>query len=236
MNPKEQSKERKGLDFDKIEFLISDWDGTLTDSMSAYTKSFAGALNEALGIDIEDSREYFLSTAGEPLSNQLKTAARRFAGVEIQDSTPLENTFWRNLTGFKPDIIPGAKEFLTKLKKREVKIIVWSGTKTDVLQEKIKLLSFSGLVDYAIGNEPGSSTLVKGPGLFSKIAEYFGISEDELRQKSVVLGDGIGDIKAGISVGVPTIGIVKTQSKDELGSAGADLIVNNLESLTEFFQ
>ncbi|MEK7112470.1 MAG: HAD hydrolase-like protein, partial [Patescibacteria group bacterium] len=184
MNPKKQGQGREKLDFEKMEYLISDWDGTLSDSMLTYTASFTKTLNEAFGIASQDSRKYFLSTAGEALSNQLRVAAKNFAGIEIQDSTQLENTFWRNLTGFKPDIIDGAKEFLTKLKKRGIKIIVWSGTRTDVLKEKIKLLSFSGLIDFAIGNEPGSSSLVKGPGLFAKIAEHSGVSEDELRQKS----------------------------------------------------
>lgn len=236
MSTKEQGKKREALDFEKMGYLISDWDGTLTDSMPAYTASFSKTLNEVFGIASQDSRKYFLSTAGEPLSGQLREAALTFAQVNVEDTTGLEEQFWRNVKGLKPDILPAAKEFLTQVKKRGAKIVIWSGTRTDVLREKIELLSFSRLVDYAIGNEPGSSSLVKGPGLFAKIAEHFGISEDELRQKSVVLGDGSGDIKAGLAVGVPTIGIVKTQSKDVLENAGANLIVDNLESLTNFFQ
>ena len=234
MTPKEQGQERKELDFGKIEYLISDWDGTLADSMPAYTESFVKTLEETLNIQREDSQKYYLSSAGEPLSYQFREAARRFAKV-ITDSTYLENKFWRKLEGFKPDVLPGAKEFLAQVKKRGVKIIIWSGTRADILEEKIRLLSFSDLIDYAIGSEPGNLNLVKGPVLFAKIAEHFGISEDELRQKSVVLGDGIGDIKAGIAVGVPTIGIVGPQSKDALRTAGANLILNNLESLTELF-
>ncbi|MFZ5932716.1 MAG: hypothetical protein ACOYT7_01405 [Patescibacteria group bacterium] len=50
MNPKEQGKESSEIDFAKVEYLISDWDGTLTDSMPAYTKSFSTTLAEAFGI------------------------------------------------------------------------------------------------------------------------------------------------------------------------------------------
>lgn len=236
MNPKEQGKERKELDFGKIEYLISDWDGTLTDSMPAYTESFSKTLERVFGIQKEVSRQYYLDSAGDSLSSQLRETARRFAQVKIEDTTQLEQQFWQNLTGFKPHVLPKAKEFLAQVKIRGIKIIIWSGTRPDVLEEKIKLLTFSSLVDYAVGSEPGSSNLVKGPGLFAKIAEHFGVSEDELRQKSVVLGDGSGDIKVGLALGVPTIGIVGTQSKGVLENAGANLIVDNLEALAKFFK
>lgn len=236
MSTKEQDKKQEELDFEKIDYLISDWDGTLTDSMPAYTESFSKTLNEVFGVARQDSRKYFLSTAGEPLSSQLREATLTFAQAIVENTTGLEEQFWRNLKGLKPDILPDAKKFLAQVKKRGRKIVIWSGTRTDVLREKIELLSFSNLVDYAIGNEPGSLSMVKGPGLFAKIAEYFGISEDELRQKSLIMGDGVGDIKAGLAVGVPTIGIVKTQPKEVLENAGANLIVDSLQALSKFLK
>ena len=236
MNPKEQGPERKELDLGKIEYLISDWDGTLVDSMPAYTESFSKTLEEALGVRRESAKRYYLSTVGSPLSKQLKEGAKRFANIDVDDTTNLEKEFWRNLTGLIPEIIPRAKEFLTQVKRKGIKIVVWSGTRGDVLEEKIRLLSFSSFIDYSIGNEPGSSTLVKGPGLFREIAEYFGINEDELREKSLVIGDGSGDITAGKAVGVTTIGIVRTQTAQAFQEAGADIVVNGLEELISLFK
>lgn len=236
MNPKKQGKERKELDLGKIEYLISDWDGTLADSMPAYTESFSKTLQEAFGIQSEGSKRYYLSTVGSSLSDQLREGAERLANVNVGDTTNLEKEFWRNLTGLIPEIIPGAKEFLAQVKRKGMKIVVWSGTRGDVLKEKIKLLSFSSFVDYSIGNEPGSSTLVKGPGLFKKIAEHFGINEDELREKSLVIGDGSGDIAAGKAVGVATVGIVRIQTPQAFQEAGADIVVNGLKELISLFR
>lgn len=224
------------INFSKFSYLISDWDGTLTDSMPAYTESFSKTLNNTFGIQGETSKEYYLDSAGDSLSSQLREAARRFAGVKVEDTTQFEQEFWQNLSGLRPDVLPGAKEFLAQIKKKGVKIIIWSGTRTDILEEKIRLLSFSSLVDYAIGNEPGSLNIVKGPGLFKKIAEHFGVSEEYLRQKALVIGDGNGDMEAGKTIGATTAGIIKTQTQKTLEEAGADVVVNNLLELAGLFR
>lgn len=230
MKLEESSKSiSKDVDLLRVKYIISDWDGTLVNSMQAYATSFAETIGTKFNIDRESLKSYFQSTAGRPLSQQIKQVLERFANVEIEDTKELEEIFWQNLNGMKPEILPGAKKFLTALKQKRLRIIIWSGTRTDILKEKINLLSFSTLVDYYIGNVPGDEALVKGPGLFRLIAEKFGITPKELASKSLVLGDGIGDIEAGKAVGAITAAF-------RLENSNADFVFNNYSQIINKLQ
>lgn len=74
--------------------------------------------------------------------------------------------------------------------------------------------------------------MVKGKGLFSVIAKHLGLSTDQLRGQSVVIGDGKGDMDAGREIGCPTIAIPK-KPEDEKGliNAGADFIIPQISDL-----
>lgn len=233
MNPQENKPEAKEQELSHIEYLISDWDGTLVDSMPAYTDSFAKTLHLKFGIDKDQLKTYYKRAAGRALSHQIKEVVQSFAHVEVEDTRQLEEEFWQNLVGMKPEILHGTKEFLSKLKQKGLRIIIWSGTRTDVLGEKINLLSFSPLVDFYIGNVPGDENLVKGPGLFKLIAKKFSIPTDELARKSLVIGDGIGDIEAGKAVGAITALFVRTGINTDVRDLGANFVFDNLEALAD---
>ena len=219
------------VDFSDIKYIVTDWDGTLVDSMGAYTKSYVKTLNSQFGIDPKTLEEFYWETAGSPLSWQFKEGAARFARVKIKDTKNLENLFWENLTGLTPEIVPGAKNFLSQLKEKGFKVIIWSGTKTEVLEEKINLLSFSSSADFYIGNVPGDQNLVKGPGLFRLIAEKFSYPAEKLARKTLVIGDGEADMKAGCAIGAKTAGFTRLKTVEQLKKAGADFVFDDFPEL-----
>jgi phosphoglycolate phosphatase-like HAD superfamily hydrolase len=223
------------INFSKFSYLISDWDGTLADSFKPHTESFIKTVHDSFGVGKEKAKEIYFNTDGKPLTLQIKKAAKT-VGFNVSDTLPYEDKFWENLKGLMPETVPGAKEFLTLLKNKGFKIAVWSGTKTDILHERIDLLSFFSLVDFYIGNEPGNKTQVKGPFFFTKIAERFGIPEEKLREKALVIGDGTGDMEAGKAVGATTVGIARKQPKEQLIKAGADMVVMDIEELGRLFK
>ena len=223
------------INFSKFSYLISDWDGTLADFFKLHTESFVKTVHGSFGVDKEKAKEIYINTDGTALTLQIKKAAKT-VGLNVPDTLPYEAKFWENLKGARGEAIPNAKEFLTLLKNKGFKIVVWSGTKTAVLHERIKLLSFSSLVDFYIGNEPGSSKQVKGPFFFTKIAERFGVPEEKLREKALVIGDGTGDMEAGKAVGATTVGIARKQPKEQLIKAGADMVVIDIEELGRLFK
>lgn len=228
-NPKE-------IDLSHARYIICDWDGTLVDSMQSYADAFWEVMRqEFAGIDEQQAREYYLSKPSGVLSNQFKEAAKMFAQKEVIETSDLESKMWSAVLDLGPPrVIEGAPEVLKHLKVKGTKITVWSGTRTDVIGQKLLQTGLGQYVDFYIGNEPGSETLVKGPGLFAKIADHFGISINQLQRQSAVIGDGENDMKAGQAAGVPIlIGIEGLKTPGQLKAAGANLVIPQISSLAK---
>lgn len=214
----------ENVDFSNISYLISDWDGTIIDSMPAKTESFIKVVNEKFHADPATLRQFYNSTAGMPLSFQIKECVRKFANIQIDNSLPLEEEFYRNLEGSRSIILEGAKDFLKKIKQKGLKVVIWSGTTTKILGKEIFNHSLSQYVDYYIGNVMGSNKLIKGSGLFRIIAEKFVVTEEELAKKSLIIGDGNGDVLVGKQVGARTAAF-------RLQKSGADFYFENYSEL-----
>lgn len=223
----------KEIDLSNVRYIISDWDGTLADSWPEATAAFTNVMLEKFGIDPKISEEYYNETAGRALSGQIKDAAKRFKFIDVENTLKLESAYFTyRMTLPPPKVIVGTPEALKDLKEKGFTIVVWSGTRSDVLEDAIEKTGLKQYINFSIGNYPGSDVMVKGKGLFAKIAKRLGISTDQLRIQSVVIGDGKGDIDAGREVGCPTIAIPK-KPEDEKGlvKAGADLIIAKISDL-----
>lgn len=229
---KKEKPEPKEIDLSNVRYIISDWDGTLVDSMPTYAAAYSRLMREKFGIDEAESGKYYLSTAGTVLTNQIKDGAKNFAGQQVEDTLELENLFWSYQIGSStPQVIAGAQETLRELKERGYTIVVWSGTRSDVLVDALERTKLEEYISFSIGNEPRSSTKVKGRGLIDEIAASLKIPLDSLLSQSVVIGDGVGDIRAGIEINCPTIGILKTQPREKLQAEGADFIIPQISDL-----
>jgi len=132
-----------------------------------------------------------------------------------------------------PKQIPGAKEFLEGIKNIGFHIAIWSGTREDILKKQIKALGLDPFIEFSVGNPMDTTAKDKAP-LFPQIVDFYKIPKEELIEKSIVFGDGVGDIEAGKEVGVTTAGFIKNpENKDKLENAGADLLVKNFEEFLE---
>lgn len=224
----------KEKDLTKVSFVICDWDGTLVDSMPAYVRCFVKALEE-FGIDPDILKNYYMSTSGTPLHNQIRDVVKKFAGKDLTDSNELEKQFFDHYLQMGDiQTLDGAKDTLVCLKKNGYKIVVWSGTRTDILGNKLKQTRLGDYVDFYIGNVPGDDRMVKGPGPFAQIAKHFQIPVKKLQRESIVIGDRIGDIEAGKNSGTRTIGL--GPQREKLAQAGADFTISNIDELPSLFK
>jgi phosphoglycolate phosphatase-like HAD superfamily hydrolase len=225
--------EDKKIDFSNKKYLISDWDGTLVESVENILEAFSTVMLEKFRVKKEDSINLVVKTNGRSLSSQFKAAAEILAGVTIEDSRPYEDAFWEVMGDSIPRQIEGSKEFLEEIKKIGIHVVIWSGTRTDILERQIKALKFDPFIDFFIGNPAGTLAKNKAP-LFLQIVDFYKIPRDKLIEESFVFGDGIGDIEAGKEVGTATVGFSNNgKNREKLGNSGADLLVENFEELLE---
>ena len=219
----------KEVDLSAVKYVISDWDGTLVDSLSAYLECFLKVM-EDVGGDSGKLRNYYLSSQGRALSQQIKDAAKSFAGKDIEDTKDYEAKFFDFYVQMgEIEVLGGASDTLKYLKEKGFNVVVWSGARTDILGKKLEQTGLGRFVDFYIGNVPGDDKLVKGPGLFGEIAKHFGLDTEQLRQESIVVGDGIGDIEAGKKSGAKTVGL--GVNGDKLKEAGADFVIKDISEL-----
>jgi len=224
---------RDSPDYSKINYIIFDWDGTIVDSMSVYTKAFSTVLSRKFGISENASSQYYKNSAGKTLSVEFVQAISRFADKRIRKTEQLEKEFWKILEGdLNANLIEGAKETLQGLKVKNRKISIWSGSKEEVIKSQIIKLGIDDLIDFCIGTKSGPNQTTKGPDFFKIIADYFKINVKDLRNQAIVVGDGPGDMEAAKKCGVFAIGVLKTTSKENLEKAGADLIIEKISDLS----
>lgn len=215
-----------------IKYIISDWDGTLVDSMQHYADSFADIMDKNFKVDTTAIKAYYLSTSGMALCDQFKEAAQKYANQSVENTQFLEEEFWNHqMESAPPPILNNVQKTLELLKEKGLIIVIWSGTRTDILGRKIKQTGLDRFITFYIGNTPNSDIQVKGPFLFEKIAQHLKISAESLRKSSLVIGDGIGDMIAGKNVKVKTIGVLKTTPEEKLKKFGADLIIESFSKL-----
>ncbi|MBI3283189.1 HAD family hydrolase [Candidatus Curtissbacteria bacterium] len=226
--------DRKEKDLSGIKFVISDWDGTLVDSMPANTECFLEVMAE-IGGDPGELRNYYLSSAGSALTKQIKEAAKKFANKNIEDTRELEAKFFDYyLQMGEIRVLEGAFEALKFLKENGFKVVVWSSQRTDIIAKKLEQTGFGEFVDFYIGAVPGDDLKVKGPFLIEEIAKHFQIPVEQLKRQSIVIGDGVADIVAGQNSGAKTVGLGSQGPR--LQEAGADYVIRDIGLLPDLLR
>lgn len=117
-----------------------------------------------------------------------------------------------------------------------VQVIREYGVKTAVLTNKPHKLAlpmvnslFPGLFDLILGQRDGVPTK-PNPTAVEEIIRHFGV----LKSDCCFIGDSSVDILTGKAAGLFTVGVTwGYRTKEELESAGADLILHKVEDLTE---
>ncbi|OGH08296.1 MAG: hypothetical protein A2152_01285 [Candidatus Levybacteria bacterium RBG_16_35_6] len=228
--------QKEKIDFSKKQYLISDWDGTLVESFENILEAFATVMEGEFKVKKDDAKEFMTVTNGATLSSQFIGAAKKFTNKDVEDTIPYEEAFWKLMEGKTPKTIEGTRDFLEKAKEMGIHITVWSGTRSDFLEDQIKTLGLEFLIDFWVGTSSGTAAKNKAP-LFSKIIEFYKIPEVDLIEKSIVFGDGKGDIQSGKDLGIQTVGFLNNgKNNQKLEGSGADLLVERLSDLLQKFQ
>lgn len=212
-------------DLSKIEYVLFDLDGTVTDSSEGITKSVQQALDKE-GIHEE------LCNLKKFIGPSLRYSFGKYTDDPVQRDRMLANYRARYSTiGLKEvKLYDGMKELFSALKNAG-KHVVLASAKPEVFC--IEILKYLGVYDAFefVGGADLEGTRDDKTILLKYVLDNIGKPPAE---KCVMIGDRFYDIEAGRNNDMPTIGVrFGFAESGELEKAGADFIVDTVADLQE---
>lgn len=207
----------------KFKFGIFDLDGSIIDAMSAYTKVFSESLNSKYGIDIKDSRKYYINSTGTPIDVQFKYMLEKYSKPTDKISQ-LVDEFFDIVNRVDVVLFDNAKDIIIELFNRGFKLFITTGSETVDAKKRLEKTELIKYFSFVLG----SSEIPKGPEHIKKFSQLIGLSVEEFSKQAFYCGDGLRDMFIAKMFDIYAIGIAQTVSKEKLFEAGADVAVDRI--------
>lgn len=210
------------------DILLFDLDGTLTDPGEGITNSVAYALNK-FGITVEDKKELY-NFIGPPLIDSFM----KYYDMNYEDGLKAVEYYreYFGVTGiFENTMFDGIPELLETIKKSS-RIISLATSKPE--QYAVRILDHFGLTKYFdfIGAATMDESRSKKADVITYTLEKLNVTD---KSNVVMIGDRHHDIEGAKLNGIDSIGVlVGYGDKEELMTAGATYIADNLEDILNF--
>lgn len=183
---------------------IFDLDGTLLNTLTALSYCTNHVVRDyGLG---EIPTEEFKWMVGDGYRNQMKRALTYLGDTEL---VHLEETCKNYIDFFSRHCLyevkpyDGIPELLEELKKKELKLAVFSNKPNQQAIDNINGIFGEGYFDYIAGQIDGIPKKPDPSGAW-KIAEQFGVKPEEC----IYIGDTNTDMKTGTAAGMYTVGVL----------------------------
>lgn len=210
-----------------MKYILFDLDGTITDSQEGIKNSIEYAL-KYFNIEINDRSEL-----DKYIGPPLRQSFMEFAGLSEKDSHTAM-TKYREYYGpkgiFENRVYDGMEELLFSLKNKGNKIILATSKPWIYAEIILEHFNLKKYFDFVAGSELN--------GVRTKKADVIKYAVDKYKiplSKAVMIGDREHDISGAKKNGLKTIGVLYGfGSREELTSAGADYIAENVENIREY--
>lgn len=203
------------------QFIFFDFDGTLVNTINGTRESAIYALNH-FNISVSDAENIGKIFCGPPLKETFKKY--NVNDEDIEEAINLYRKYQSENTIECNELYNGIQEMLNILKKKGKKLIIVTAKLEQTAIKILKYLDIFKYFDMVAGATADSSRITK-----REIMKYAinNIEPVDLT-KSIMIGDRVSDIKAGIENNMDTIGVLYgMDTKELLENAGATFLVNN---------
>lgn len=217
-----------------FEYAFFDLDGTLTDPSLGITNSIMHALRR-MGKPIPPRKELY-RFIGPPLI----PAFEEFLGMTC-DEASLALEYYREYFGvtglFENTVYDGVAHMLDTLVNTGVKIVLATSKPEEYAAKILEHFSldkyFTGVYGATMDEKRVAKADVISYGT-ELLSEKFCVSSGYIRSHGVMIGDRKHDIEGGHKCGLSTVGVLwGFGSREELETAGAENIANDLPSLID---
>ena len=208
------------------QYFFMDLDGTISDPKEGITKSVAYAL-DYYGIKVEnlDTLEKFI---GPPLSDSFQ----EFYGFDREkslDAVEKYREYFKDKGIFENELYPGMEQLLKTITEQGGKIVL-ATSKPEVFAKRIlEYFHIDKYFTFAAGSTL-DTTRNKKEDVIRYALDSLGIAAEE----AIMIGDRKHDVIGAKENGMACIGVLFGYGdREELESAGADVIVETVEELEE---
>ena len=211
----------------KIKGAIFDFDGTLVDSETLYTKALiytSKEMNELTDID-------FSSMAGYQ-TNDIKRMLREKNYIIPTNFFENAEKYFRRIIETDLETFDGVIEILEKLK--NIDIVIASNSNIDYVTRMSKKTSISKyIVGYSCHNETLKAK--PEPDLFLNAFEILKSRNNDITKDDVVIfEDSLAGIDGAKKTCIKIIAITNTYKREELLKHGADIVVDKISEAINY--
>lgn len=221
-----------------LEYLLFDLDGTLTDSSEGITKSVQYGL-QCVGIEVTDLNE-LLKFIGPPLDYSFREFYN-LSEEQIQKAVEKYRERYNAVGKFENVLYPDMVSLLKDMKKRGKHLAVASSKPEVFVRQILKHFNIEQYFEVIVGSGLDGSLGTKGEVVKEALRRLFVKEEGEkvvldnqICEKTAMIGDRRFDVEGGKENGLITIGVeYGFQKPGELKEAKADYIVRTVDELHE---
>jgi len=199
-----------------IKAIILDWSGVVSDDLNLVYET-TNRIFKKLGkkfMSIDQFRESF----DLPYMDFYRS-------LGIKDEKSKLDSMFKQIfikSGKKPRPLPYAKKMLTWLKKKDIKLAVFSSHPQELLDEQIKYYGMSGIFSCVIGSAHDKRSFI------AKFIEKLAVEKEE----TLLVGDMAHDIEAGNLAGLMTAAVLSGYHKrGKLETKGPNFILKDIRDL-----
>lgn len=214
-----------------FEYILFDLDGTLTDPKLGITSSVQYALR-ALGIE-EPSLDKLEVFIGPPLSDSF----REFYGLDEEQMITAVDKYRERFAAqgiFENEIYPGIPQMLADLKEKGKILAIASSKPTLFVERILDHFEIRKYFDYIVGSNMDGTRGRKEEVVEEALRQMLpvGMAPAKKRDTVAMVGDRKFDIEGAAAHGITSVGVSFGYAPEgELEQAGADFIVNSVQSL-----
>ena len=212
----------------KLEAAIFDFDGTLVDSETLYTKSLiatASKMNVLQDVDFESMAGYQTQDMYNIL---IKT---HYVPDNFFDETA---DYFHKIIETDLETFDGVMETLERLK--NINIVIASNSDIDYVRNISNKKGFSKYIkDYSCHNEKLKAK--PEPDLFLNAFEILKKLNKNLKKENVLIfEDSLAGVEGAKKTGIKIAAITNSYSKEKLLEKGADIILNKINQIFDYIE
>ena len=212
----------------RFDTILFDLDGTLTDSGEGILNSAAYAL-EILGRPVAD-KSVLTPFVGPPLRESFEKLCGIF-GEEADRAVKLYRGYYGEKGIYENTIYSGIPELLASLKEAGCTLVVATSKPEPFARRIIERAGLTELFTYVAGAKMDETRIKKHEVIDYALAT---LGEPD-RSRVVMVGDREFDVIGAKKTGVASLGVLYGYgSREELETAGADVIVGTVEEAEEY--